>query len=599
MGQLDDAVAACRSAIALRPNCLEAHNTLGNALWDLSQLQEAIGAYRRALAIRPDLPEVYNNLGNVLRDAGQLEESLAACGQAIALRANYPEAFANLGNALRDLGRIEDAVAAYRQAIALNPNLPEVHNNLGNAWRDKGQPEAAAAAYRQAIALKPNYAQAFSNLGNVLKDTGQLDEAIAAYRQAVALKPNYSGAHSNLVYTIQFHPGYDATAIVREHARWNRQHAQPLRRLIQPHAKDRDPDRRLRIGYVSPDFRDHVVGRNMLPLLRAHDRQRFEIACYALMRRHDALTLSFQALADIWRDVAADSDDGIADMIRRDRIDILVDLALHMDGNRLLVFARKPAPVQVTFAGYPGTTGLETIDYRLTDPHLDPPGMNDAFYSEASIRLPDSFWCYDPSQSDVAINELPATGRGWVTFGCLNNFCKVNDGVLAAWSAVLAACPNSRILILAGAGEHRGRTVAALKVDPSRVEFIGHCPREQYLKTYHQLDIVLDTYPYNGHTTTCDALWMGVPVVSLAGQTAVGRGGSSILSTIGLPELVADSQELYVRLAIDLAHDTGRLGELRSTLRQRMAQSPLMDAPSFARNVEAAYRQMWRTWCGT
>jgi predicted O-linked N-acetylglucosamine transferase (SPINDLY family) len=225
--------------------------------------------------------------------------------------------------------------------------------------------------------------------------------------------------------------------------------------------------------------------------------------------------------------------------------------------------------------------------------------MNDAFFSEKSIRLPDSFWCYDPSQSDAAVNELPATRRGWVTLGCLNNFCKVNEAVLAAWSAVLAACPNSRMLMLAGAGEHRQRTVAALGVDPSRVEFIGHCPRAQYLKTYHQLDIVLDTYPYNGHTTTCDALWMGVPVVSLAGQTAVGRGGLSILSTIGLPELVADSQELYVRLASDLAHDSGRLGELRSTLRQRMAQSPLMDAPRFARNIEAAYRQMWRTWCGT
>jgi predicted O-linked N-acetylglucosamine transferase (SPINDLY family) len=264
-----------------------------------------------------------------------------------------------------------------------------------------------------------------------------------------------------------------------------------------------------------------------------------------------------------------------------------------------LVFARKPAPVQATFAGYPGTTGLETIDYRLTDPHLDPPGRNEAFYSEASIRLPDCFWCYDPLDNGLPVNELPALAGGQITFGCLNSFCKINNAVLQAWSAVLAACADSRIVILAGAGDHRRQVLAALCVDPARVEFVGHRSRDEYLKLYHRLDMVLDTFPYNGHTTTCDALWMGVPVVSLAGKTAVGRGGLSILGNLGLADLVADSPAKYVRLASELAHDLGRLSHLRSTLRRRMEQSALMDAPRFARGVEAAYRQMWATWCGT
>jgi predicted O-linked N-acetylglucosamine transferase (SPINDLY family) len=498
-----------------------------------------------------------------------------------------------------ELGRGDAAIAEFRAAIAAKPDFADAHNDLACALRDRGEMDQAVAELRQAVMLKPDYAPAHSNLGNLLKDRGELDAALAAYRQAMFIDPRWITSHQNLLYALNFHPQYDGAAILREHQAFDRLHAQPLANLARSHVNDRDPDRRLRIGYVSPDFRDHVVGRNMLPLLGAHDHERFEIACYALMQRHDAMTLRFGALADIWRDVAADSDDEIAEMIRGDRIDILVDLALHMDGNRLLVFARKPAPVQVTFAGYPGTTGLAAIDYRLTDPYLDPPGINGAFYSEASIRLPGCFWCYDPLDNGLSVNELPARADGQITFGCLNSFCKVNDAVLAAWSAVMAACPDSRIVILAGAGDHRRQVLAALGVHPARVEFVGHRARDEYLKLYHRLDLVLDTFPYNGHTTTCDALWMGVPVVSVAGKTAVGRGGLSILSNLGLAELVADSQEGYVRIAADLAHDLSRLSNLRSTLRRRMEQSPLMNAPRFARDIEAAYRRMWRTWCAT
>jgi predicted O-linked N-acetylglucosamine transferase (SPINDLY family) len=294
------------------------------------------------------------------------------------------------------------------------------------------------------------------------------------------------------------------------------------------------------------------------------------------------------------------SDTEAADLIRQDRIDVLVDLTMHMAQNRLLIFARKPAPVQVTYLAYCSTTGLETIDYRLSDPYLDPLGQDESCYSEQTLRLPQTYWCY---QMDLPIPEagpLPAAAAGHITFGCLNNFCKVSEPALAVWTRLLRAMPNSQLLLHAHEGSHRQRLQQRMEregIESSRVRFVGFKPAEEYFDLYRQIDIALDTFPYGGGTTTCDALWMGVPVVSLVGKTAVGRGGLSILSNVGLPELAARSEDEYVRIASDLASDLPRLSDLRSTLRQRMGQSPLMDAPRFARNMEAAYRQMWRGWC--
>jgi protein O-GlcNAc transferase len=596
-GRGDDAIRAFRDAIALDPGLAPVHCNLAVTLLQNSDRTGAIAAFRDALRGDPNLAEAHSNLGVALMAEGKADEGLTACENAVRLAPNCAQWRYNLAKVLMEHKRIDAAIVEFRAAIDHKPDFADAHNDLACALRDRGHADQAVEALRRAITLRPDYAPAHSNLGNLLKDRGELDAAIAAYRQAMRLDPSWITAHQNLLYALNFHPQYDGAAILLEHQTFDQLHAQPLRSLIRPHENDRDPDRRLRIGYISPDFRDHVVGRNMLPLLAAHDRTQFQIACYGLMPRHDAMTVRFQALADIWRDVAADSDEQIAQIIRDDRIDILIDLALHMEGNRLLVLARKPAPIQVTFGGYPGTTGLQTIDYRLSDPYLDPPGSNGAYYSEQSIRLPDCFWCYDPKQSEVGVNELPARSSEGVTFGCLNNFCKVNEGVLAAWSAILKACPGSRMLILAAEGEHRSRTVAALGVEADRVEFIGFQPREQYLKLYHRIDIVLDTFPYNGHTTSCDALWMGVPVISLAGATAVGRGGLSILSQINLAGLAATTPQHYVRIATELAADLPRLSALRQGLREAMLSSPLTDAPRFAANIEAAYRQMWRRRC--
>ncbi len=618
-GEHDTAVDLIRKAIAIKPDYPEAYDNLGSALQKQGQLDDAIAAFRtsielnrdrkelgqtqEALAWAADKPETLNNLGNALLEKGELGEAIAAYRKALALKQNFPEAWNSLGNALASKGQINEALEAFRKALILQPDYAEAHNNLGNMLREGGQLDEAVASFRQALAAQPERAEFFNNLGCALRDQGRIEEALTEFAQAVALKPTYFQAHSNRVYSLHLDVRQNARTIAAEHERWNRQHAEPLRHLIQSHANDPNPDRRLRIGYVSGDFRDHVLGRYVMPLFREHDHGRFEIFCYAHVRRPDALTTEFRERADHWREIAGLSDEQAAGQVRRDRIDILVDLTLHMNNARLLIFARKPAPVQLTFAGYPGTTGLETIDYRLSDPHLDPPGGDESVYSERTLRLPDSFWCYDPLECrDVEVNPLPALVRGGVTFGCLNSFSKINPSVLGLWARLLLQVPSARLMLLAHAGSHRERTRSFMKergLDPERIEFAGFQPRRKYLELYHHIDIGVDCFPYNGHTTSLDSLWMGVPVITLSGQTAVGRGGRSILCNLGLSELVASTPEQYVRLAAELAGNLEQLRHLRGALRARMLGSRLMNAAKFARDVETAYRVMWRTWCGS
>ncbi len=377
-------------------------------------------------------------------------------------------------------------------------------------------------------------------------------------------------------------------------------HGQPLAKFIQPHGNDRQPERRLRVGYVSGDFREHVVGRNLLPLFQEHDHKQFEVFCYSDVFRPDEFTSRFQDTADVWRNIRDLTDEQLAALVREDGIDILVDLELHTDLNRLLAFARKPAPVQVTFAGYPGTTGLTAMDYRLTDHYLDPPGHDDTCYSEQSIRIGASFWCYAPITAEPPVNSLPALENGFVTFGCLNNPCKVNAGVIELSSGVLKAVDRSRLVMLAPEGTGRRHVLTLLHehgIAADRVTFVGSRPHQQYLEVYHGIDIGLDTLPYNGHTTSLDSLWMGVPVVTLVGDTVVGRAGYCQLQNLGMPELIAKTPDQFIQIAVDLAGDLPRLQALRGDLRDRMRISPLMDAKRFARNIEDAYREMWKRWC--
>jgi predicted O-linked N-acetylglucosamine transferase (SPINDLY family) len=601
-GRLDMAVESIQRAIAICSTNAFYYSDLGKALEDIGRLDEAIAACRQAIRLKPELANAHYNMGVALQGNGQLDEAIVAYRQAIRLKPDYPGAHCNLGNALKDIGQLDEAIASYRQAIRFKPDYAGAHSNLGNALKDKGQPDQAIASHRQAIRIEPDYAEAHSNWGLALADVGQLDEAITACRQAVRLKPDDARMHGNLVFTLQYHPGYDGKTVHEELLRWNRQHAEPLRKFIQPHTNNRDPDRRLRIGYVSPDFREHVVGQNLLPLLREHDHRQVEIFCYANVLRPDTRTDELRRHADVWRSIVRLSDSQAVDLIRQDRIDILVDLTLHMGNSRLVIFAYKPAPVQVTYLGYCGSTGMEAMDYRLSDPYLDPSDSDLSVYSERTIRLPETYWCYGVAGPTPDPSPPPAATAGYVTFGSLNNFAKVSLPVLDLWAEIMRGLPRSRLIVHSHPGAHLDAVrerFAGKGISTDRLEFPIRQAWPEYVRTYGRIDIALDPFPWGGGITTCDALWMGVPVVSLVGRTAVGRGGASILSNVGVPELIARTPEQYVQIATDLAKDLPRLAELRRTLRGRMQASPLMDAPRFARNVEAAYRQMWRNWCAT
>jgi len=600
LGRLAEAKRIYLQILAQAPDDPDALQLLGLIAHDEGRHAEAVELIGRAVALKPAVAEYRNNLGVALWGAGRWDQALAAYGAAVALAPEYADAHYNLGGALKDRGRFEEAVASYREAVRLKPDMVEAHVNLGIALKEQGHLDEAIAAYRDAIRLRPEYADAHYNLGFALALQGRLDQAIQSYRKAIDRNPDSAAYQSQLLQTLHYHPGYDMATIYQEHLRWSHEHAEPLRRFIQPHDNDRDPDRPLRIGYVSADLRNHACAFCLEPLLAAHDSRQFEVVCYAEVARPDEVTRHIQSHARTWRNTVGMSDEQLAAQIRGDRIDILVDLKVHTAENRLMVFARKPAPVQVTWMGYPGTTGLSTIDYRLTDPYLDPPGLNDQYYTEETVRLPETFWCYEPGSREPAVNPLPAWRTGQITFGSMNSFCKANDLVLGLWARVLRSVAGSRLMVLIDSGSHRQRTHEVLEqngVDRVRVEFEPRRARPLYLELCHRIDIALDMVPYSGVTTSLDALLMGVPVVCLAGRTAVSRGGLTIMSNIGLPELVARSPDEYVAIAARLASDLPRLALLRSTLRERLESSPMMDTQRFARQIEIAYRTMWRRWC--
>ncbi|HEX2970692.1 MAG TPA: tetratricopeptide repeat protein [Tepidisphaeraceae bacterium] len=634
-GRLTEALGAYERLTALRPDYAEGQATLGSMLTVAGRFEEAAQRFREALRFRPQMVDVYYHLGNALGRAGRDGEAEEALRTAARLIPGHAEARALLGYFLKKRGALEEAIGCFREAVRLKPDFVEVHSYLGETLAGAGRHEEAVGAYERALALKPDYADAlnnygislrmvgriddaaeafrraaagnftpaWSNLGVVLDLKGERDEALAAYRHAVEGDPTNVACHNNLLYALHFHPDMGARELLAEHQKWDRQMALPLRQGLAPHRNTREPERRLKVGYVSPDFRGHPVGRFMLPLIRAHDRGAVEVYCYAQVQRVDRITEEIAGACRQWRVINGKSDAEVAEMIREDGIDILVDLTMHMSGSRILVFARKPAPVQATYLAYVSTTGLGTMDYRITDPYLDPPESDTSIYSERSVRVP-RYWCYEPVAEAPAVNALPAAGGGGVTFGCLNGFNKVSDEALETWGRLLLKVPGARLLLHANPGNHRERVwrmLEAMGVARQRCEFVGLGRIEQYMATYHRIDIGLDPFPYAGGTTTCDALWMGVPVATLRGQRAIGRGGVSILSSLGPgpgPEWIADTRERYVEIAAELAGDLGRLAELRRSLRERMRQSPLMDAQAFARSIEGAYRQMWREYCG-
>jgi len=587
--------------LSTRPLCAEAWAAAGEILYSLGELPGAVTCLARAEHLAPRLDEVARRLARARKEQRAAERHPAGAPSRRAPRETVARMLGALGTTLTDTPPFDTPVALLRRAVEVHPKLGVAYAHLGGVLIKADRLDEGIASLRRAIEIDPDDAPSRLNLGTGLVLQGQHADGIAQIRRAIALRPDDPTYRSFLLFNLSFAPNPDPVALLEEAREWDRRHGVVLTAKAPAHPNDRAPDRRLRVGYVSPDFRMHCQRFFTVPLFSHHDREGFDVVLYSSVRRPDAITERLRGLASEWYDIGSLDDDAAAARIRSHRIDILVDLTMHMANSRLPLFARKPAPVQVAWLAYPGTTGLSAMDYRITDVHLDPPELGtDVPYTERSVHLPDTFWCYDPLVREPEVGPLPALAAGHVTFGCLNNFAKVSAGALQAWTRVLREVPDSRLLLLAPPGDARRRTLESFEasgVARERVAFEASRPHEKYLATYRRIDVGLDPFPCNGHTTSLDAFWMGVPVVTLVGPTAVGRAGLCQTRNLGLPELVARDPDEYVRIAVDLTRDRIRLGELRATLRARMEASPLMDGARFARNLEAAYREMWRRWC--
>jgi protein O-GlcNAc transferase len=453
---------------------------------------------------------------------------------------------------------------------------------------------------------KTDSAEALNRLGRTFQARGQFDEARKYYKKALRITPGDFRNHQNFVFSMVYDPGCSAQTIFSEHLKLAKKFEGPLLPGIIPHTNDRTLDRRLRIGYVSPDFRRHSVAYFIEPVLSAHNKEHFEIFCYSIISPEDEVTARIRGYADHGNCLAEIDDGQAAELIRKDRIDILVDLAGHTHNSRPLIFARKPAPVQASWIGYPATTGFSTIDYKIVDAHTDPPRLTERFYSEKLVRLPGCFLCFLPDSHSPEVGPLPALTAGEITFGSFNDFAKETEGVIELWSAILKRVPDSMLIlkgITFGDGSIRNyaqQMFAKHGIKPERIELLPFSASfSSHMDLYNQIDIALDPFPYNGVTTTCEALWMGVPVITLEGNTHASRAGASLLSNIGLAGLIADKHDEYIDIAVKLASDLEQLKSLRMNLRERIASSPLTDAKRFTSGLEMCYREMWQTWCGS
>ena len=635
-GKPKEAIIACRQAIALNPNNPEPYNNLGLALKAQDQLAAAMTSYRKAIAIKPDFADAYSNLGELLREQGQLEEAIASYQQALAINPQFAKAYNNLGLALKEQGQFQAALTHYQRALAIDPNYVKAYFNLGTLLFSQRELEPAALCFTQLITIQPDYLEAYISLIGILFEQGKLDETIdycqralaidpncaevhitlagtffrlgkleavvKHYRQALTIQPNNYMAHSGLLMAMHYSLDYDVPTVFAEHLHFAKQHVKPLQKEIKPHPNDKSPHRRLNIGYVSPDFRYHSTAFYMEPVLAAHHHDKFEIFCYADVLTPDAATQRLQGYVEHWRDIINLSDEQVAEQIRADQIDILVDLAGHTDRHRLLVFARKPAPIQITYLGYAGTTGLATIDYKLTDEIIDPPGETEAYHTEKLVRLPVYRIVQFNSENSPPVNSLPALQSGHITFASFNNFSKVTPYIIDIWAKILTILPNAHLLIVIKDAD-KETTQQQVKasftqrgVAVEQLTITGMRPFYQYLELHHQVDVSLDPFPHMGATTTFVSLWMGVPVITLMGPKPASKGGGP-LKTLGLDRFVTDSPEEYIDVALWVTEHLKELNELRLNLREKMLHSPLMDTQHFTHAMEAAYRQMWHKWC--
>ncbi|MBI3709751.1 MAG: tetratricopeptide repeat protein [Proteobacteria bacterium] len=599
-GETEAAIDNLRRALAVAPNHADAHNNLGLCLHQQGRLDDALAAFDQAIMLAPAAPEAHSNRGSVLLEQGQLDAAIAGLERALALDPNCAHSHNSLGLAHEQLGRKDQAMACFRRALEIDPRIAEAYSNLGNTLLDQGDAEAAIESLKQAVALRPKGARFLNNLGTACLKQGRLDDALDPLRRALEMQPELTVAHDNLIFTLDFDPRIDLAGALAERRRWAERYARPLTAVAAPHRNDPDPERRLRVGYVSADFKRHSAADCLLPIIATHSAS-VEVYCYSGVRQPDDMTARFRELAAVWREAYAQSDDALARTIREDGIDILVDLSGFTKGNRLLVFARRPAPVQVHGWGYALGTGMDAMDYILSDRVLIAEDER-RFYVEKVAYLPNLF-VYMPPANAAEITALPALQRGHFTFGSFNRFSKVTPEVLGLWARLLHEAPSARLLLKDSAlddGETRQKvlaTFAAAGIAAERIDIQGRTGKLDHLAACREADLVLDSFPQNGGITTLECLWMGVPMVTLPGTRPQGRVGASILSTLGLGDFIAASPDDYAARAVRWTQNPAALAELRATLRETLSRSIICDHAAYGAATEAVYRDMWRRWC--
>ncbi|MEZ2141476.1 tetratricopeptide repeat protein [Bradyrhizobium sp. DN5] len=598
----DEARESYRKALVLRPNYALALSNLGNASVALDLVQEALESYDKALAINANLAEAHNGRGWALCRQRNYDEAVASLNRALSIKPDYASALANRAIALRELQRFDEALADGDRAIALAPD--DANGWLARAGVLLQIQQIAQASHdcEKALAIAPDSIQAHSVLGLCLAGLGRVEEALASFDRALDIQPDLQSAISNKIFTLDFVP--NASVEQHQQARrvwWEQIGAKIASEAAGPHDNDRDLDRRLVLGYVSSDFNAHSAAFVFKPVLQHHDRAQFEIVCYSCSSKVDATTGEFQGFADRWRDASQWTDDRLAAQIRADGVDILIDLSGHTRGNRLAVFARKPAPIQVHGWGHGTGTGLPTIDYLFSDPVAIPFAVRHLF-AETVVDLP-CFVTLAPLPAGIARAEAPALSNGFVTFGVFNRISKISDEAVEVWSRILERVPGSRLLIKDVAlddqlvRDNLLARFAACRLPAERVDLLGATLRSEHLASFNRVDIALDTFPQNGGVSTLEALQMGVPVVAKLGTSLPSRAGGAILTALGLPNWVADGNEAYIEIAASGAAQIGDLDKLRRELPGQIDAAAAGNPASYARAVDEAYRAMWKSYC--
>jgi predicted O-linked N-acetylglucosamine transferase (SPINDLY family) len=601
LGQIPAAIGCYRRALQLKPDFAGAYYNLGNVLKDHGQLAAAVQCYRQATRLQPDYADAYNNLGNAHKGLGQTAEAIACFRRALELRPDSAEAHGNLGHVLKDQGQLVEAVACYQRAVQLNPGSAVAHASLGYALQEQRQLTEAIGYFQQALQLKPDLVETIYHLAVALGDQGRVEESLACYRRALELQPNDARTRSAFLLALHFRSTVTLRELAEAHGEFARRHTESLQSPWRPQGNSRHPGRKLRLGILSPLLWMNPAARLLIRPLEGLREQDCRIFCYACRTIRDQFTDRIAAAAHVWRDVSAIDDEALVEQIRADGIDILFDVAGHLACNRLLALARKPAPIQITWLAYEGTTGVAAIDYILADQRVIPAAA-EPYYCERVLRLPDGYVCYDPCSEAPPVGTLPARQSGCVTFGSFSNPMKITPAVVRVWANILRHVPKARLLLKYGAfagpavQRHYAELFHAEGIASHRIEFAGRSPLGAALAEYNRVDIALDPFPFSGSLTTCDALWMGVPVITCPGETFASRHSLSHLSNVGLTETVAADLDEYVAIAATLADDLARLAALRVGLRERMAASPLCDGKLFAANLMVVMRDIWQQW---